>query len=143
MSCASALASSHADPTSSDPAPHGPPAATLATKSFAVRGTREGAMHRLTPYGELDLATAPIFEREFDAVLPDREVEMIVIDLTRLAFMDSSGIHLLRRMKALCEKGDRLRVINGSRAVERILDISGVRDRLPMISATQNPLAPL
>ena len=34
-----------------------------------VREMREGGVHRLTPIGELDLATAPMLESAFDAVL--------------------------------------------------------------------------
>jgi len=50
-------------------------------------------LHRLTPFGELDLATAPILERELDAVAVESGV-MIVVDLTQLTFMDSSGLNL-------------------------------------------------
>ena len=34
-----------------------------------VREMSEGGVHRLTPIGELDLATAPLLESAFDAVL--------------------------------------------------------------------------
>jgi anti-anti-sigma factor len=107
---------------------------------LSIGETREGGVHRLTPVGELDLATAPLLESAFDAVFRDTGVEMIVVDLTELAFMDSTGIHLLLRMCAACEDGDRLRVINGSRAVQRVLDVSGVRAHLPIISS-EHPLA--
>ena len=35
---------------------------------LSIRETREGGVHRLTPIGELDLATAPLLESAFDAV---------------------------------------------------------------------------
>ena len=66
---------------------------------LSIRETREGGVHRLTPIGELDLATAPLLESAFDAVFGDDDVEMIVVDLTELSFMDSTGIHLLLRMQ--------------------------------------------
>ena len=110
---------------------------------LSIRETREGGVQRVTPIGELDLATAPLLESAFDAVFRDDAVEMIVVDLTELSFMDSTGIHLLLRMRAACEGADRLRVINGSRAVERVLDVSGVRDHLPIISRDTDPLAPV
>jgi anti-sigma B factor antagonist len=115
----------------------------IAQEQFSIRETRERAACRLTPIGELDLATAPLLERAFDAVLREDDAELIIVDLTELSFMDSSGIHLLLRMNAACEGADRLRVINGSRAVQRVLDVSGVRDRLPIISRDADPLAPL
>jgi anti-anti-sigma factor len=108
--------------------------------SLSIRETREGGVHRLTPIGELDLATAPLLESAFDAVLWDDDTEMIVVDLTELSFMDSTGVHLLLRMRAACEDADRLRVINGSPAVQRVLDVSGVRAQLPIISS-EYPLA--
>ena len=86
---------------------------------LSVRETSEGGVHRLTPIGELDLATAPLLESAFDAVFGDDDAEMIVVDLTELSFIDSTGIHLLIRMHGACADVDRLRVINGSRAVER------------------------
>lgn len=96
----------------------------------------------MTPVGELDIATAPLLERAFDAAFKDDDAGMIVLDLTELSFMDSTGIHLLLRMHAACEDADRLRVINGSRAAERVLDVSGVRARLPIITSDRDPLAP-
>lgn len=112
-------------------------------EALPIGKTREGRVVRLTPVGEVDLATAPMLERAFDEVFADDDVDMVVVDLTELAFMDSSGLHLLLRMTAACEDADRLRVVNGSSAVERLLDVSGLRDQLPIISSDSDPLAPL
>lgn len=110
---------------------------------FAIRAEREGGLQRLTPTGELDIATVPILEAAFDEICRDEDAEKIVLDLTRLDFMDSTGIVLLLRMSARCDGAERLRVINGSAAVMRALDLSGVRDLLPIISKASDPLAPL
>ena len=110
---------------------------------LSIRETREGGVHRLTPIGELDLATAPLLESAFDDVFRDEDAEMIVLDLTELSFIDSAGIHLLIRIHDACAGVDRLRVINGSRAVERLLDLTGVGARLPIISGDRDPLAAL
>lgn len=115
----------------------------IAPGPLSVRETSEGGVRRLTPIGELDLATAPLLERAFDVVFRDGDAEMIVVDLTELSFMDSTGIHLLIRMHRACADADRLRVINGSRAVERVMDLTGVRAHLPIISSDGDPLAPL
>ena len=115
----------------------------IAPEPLSIRETREGAVHRLTPIGELDLATAPLLESAFDAVFGDDGAELIAVDLTELSFMDSTGIHLLLRMHSACGDADRLRVINGSRAVQRVLDVSGVRAHLPIISSDTDPLAAL
>ena len=115
----------------------------ITQEPLSIRETRVGGVCRLTPVGELDIATAPLLESAFDAVFRDDDAEMIVVDLTELRFMDSTGIHMLLRMRAACEDADRLRVINGSRAVERILDVSGARAHLPIISRDRDPIAPL
>jgi anti-sigma B factor antagonist len=115
----------------------------ITPEPLSMRESREGAVHRLTPVGELDIATAPLLERAFDAAFARNNAKMIVVDLTELSFMDSTGIHLLLRMRDACADTDRLRVVNGSRAVERLLDISGVRDRLPIMSGDRDPLARL
>ena len=110
---------------------------------FSVRTERRGRVHRLTPFGELDIATAPVLQEAFETVFNDGETEIIVVDLTELAFIDSSGVRLLLNMDAVCKHAGRLRVINGSPAVERLLDVVGVRPRLPIIRADADPLAPL
>jgi anti-sigma B factor antagonist len=110
-------------------------------ESFSIDEVRVGGVHRLTPIGELDVATSPLLESAFDAVFTDDDVEMIVVDLTALSFMDSTAIHMLLRMRAACEDADRLRVVNGTRAVERLLDLTGVRARLPIISSDLDPFA--
>jgi anti-anti-sigma factor len=110
---------------------------------LSIRETSTGGVYRLTLIGELDLATAPQLECAFDAAFRDDDADMIVVDLTELSFMDSTGIQLLIRMHGACADVDRLRVINGSRAVARILDLTGVRTQLPIISRDRDPLAPL
>ncbi|MGH2851878.1 MAG: STAS domain-containing protein [Solirubrobacteraceae bacterium] len=113
------------------------------TEPLSIRRSREGGIVRLVPVGELDLATVPILERAFDEAFGDLGAETIVVDLNELGFMDSTGLHLLLRMTAACEDSDRLRVVNGSSAVVRLLDLSGVRDALPIISSDRDPRAPL
>jgi anti-sigma B factor antagonist len=110
---------------------------------FSVRTEREGRICRLTPVGELDIATAPVLQEAFDAVFVDGDAGKIVVDLSELAFMDSTGLHLLAKLNAACEHADRLRVINDSPAVERLFDIAGVRAYLPIITSDDDPLAPI
>jgi stage II sporulation protein AA (anti-sigma F factor antagonist) len=114
-----------------------------APEPLSIRRSRAGSVEQLTVLGELDIATVPILERAFTAVLEDGDVRMIVVDLADLSFVDSSGLHLLLRMKDACERADRLRIVNGSPAVVRLLDLSGVRDLLPLISSDGDPLTPL
>jgi anti-anti-sigma factor len=113
------------------------------SEHLSIHRSHEDGVERLVPVGELDLATAPILERAFDLAFDDGDVRMIVVDLAELSFMDSSGLHLLLRMTEACRAGDRLRVVNGSPAVVRLLDVSGTSDLLPLVPSEGDPLAPL
>ena len=86
-----------------------------------------------TPIGELDIATAPLLETALEAALTAAETIMTVVDLTVLAFIDSSGLAVLIRATQRCAGVDRLRIVNHP-AVERVLDLTALRDRLPIIS---------
>jgi anti-anti-sigma factor len=71
--------------------------------------------------GELDLASAPIAE---DALQADVDV----LDLSRLEFMDSGGVRIVLRV---CGARTEPLVVRGvTRAVRRILDLTGVSDLL-------------
>jgi anti-anti-sigma factor len=110
--------------------------------TFSVRRERTARVHSLIPVGELDLATASILERAFEVALDEAgDDTILVVDLRELGFIDSSGIRFLL---AIAQRAPgRLRVINGSAAVERLFTLTGVRALLPVISPDTDPLAPL
>jgi anti-sigma B factor antagonist len=111
--------------------------------SFSIRRQRQGPVRRIMPSGELDLASVPVLRGEFEFARDDPGVAMIVLDLTRLTFIDSTGIGVLLHMSAECAETDRLRLVNGSPAIGRLIDLMGVRHRLPIVSLGDDPLAPL
>lgn len=63
--------------------------------------------------------------------------ECLVLDLSRLSFIDSSGLHavigLARRTQRL---GVRLLIIPGPKAVQRIFEICHLTDQLPLAEAS-------
>jgi anti-anti-sigma factor len=83
--------------------------------------------------GELDLANAGSVEKELRLAEAQRPAT-IVLDLSRLDFIDSSGIALLihaaRRSQA---NGHKLGLIPGPRAVRHTLEICGVDGLLPLL----------
>jgi anti-anti-sigma factor len=112
-------------------------------EQFSVQSERAGRIHRLVPLGELDIATVGELRELFEAAFGDGDAEMIVVDLTSIDFIDSTAINLLVWMNDVCNAADRLRIVNGSPSVVRVLDLTGVRSRLPIISSADDPLAPL
>lgn len=83
--------------------------------------------------GELDLANAGSVEKELH-VVEAQTPATIVLDLSGLDFIDSSGIALLihaaHRSQA---NGHMLRLIPGPRAVRHTLEICGVDRVLPFL----------
>lgn len=81
-------------------------------------------------FGELDLATSPGLEEELDRVAAD-DVPLIIVDLAELEFMDSTGLSVLVRAHQRAEEaGQRFGLINSSQQVQRLLTLTGVKDRL-------------
>ena len=88
---------------------------------------------RLTPVGELDLATAPQLEQEVRSVLA-RSVREIVIDLSRLTFIDSSALRLFIVLNDRCaSEGWTLSLIRPTGKVRSVFEITGAEENLPFI----------
>ena len=101
---------------------------------LSVRSERRGDAHHVAPVGELDIATSELLDHELRAV-QDSDAATIVLDLSGLTFMDSTGLRVVLDANERCGgEGGRLRVIAGAPAVERLLDIVGLRQRLPLIT---------
>lgn len=84
------------------------------------------------PRGELDLATAPQLEREVQAAAKD--VAHVVLDLSQLTFIDSSGLRTLIVLNDQAKKeGWRLSLVNPAEATQKIFTISGVDRHLPFV----------
>lgn len=84
----------------------------------------------LALFGEVDLAAKPKLDAVIAAV---RAVptQAVTLDLRGLSFMDSTGLHAVVRLEALCRnQGFELSVIEGNKAIQRTLEFSGVQDLL-------------
>lgn len=96
-----------------------------------IRSSREGDVHTIVLLGELDLATAPVLEEELKRV-EATDAASIVLDLSGLAFMDSSGVRLLVTAHSRSRTRDRgFSLVRGPAAVQRVLELSGVDELLP------------
>jgi anti-sigma B factor antagonist len=91
-------------------------------------------MHTIAVEGELDLATARELEQEVEAA-EQGDARQIVLDLTDLTFIDSTGVALLvQAMKRSQQNADRLRFRRcDSVGVRRVLEMTGIEDRLPYL----------
>jgi anti-anti-sigma factor len=78
---------------------------------------------QLVVSGDMDLATTPVLLKAA-AKLTGRPIEL---DLAGVAFIDSTGLHLLLDLR---KTQGRLRLVGSSPAVDRVLEITGTREFL-------------
>ncbi len=108
---------------------------------FAVATHHVGGHHHVCPAGELDVATAPTLERNLSHI-QHGDAERITLDLRRLTFIDSAGLHLLERAyQRSLRNGTRLDVIAGPPAVQRTLRLAAIGQHLPFVVAGPGSIA--
>lgn len=96
-----------------------------------LRSQRAGDVHTIALTGEMDLSNAAEVERELLHV-EATAARTILIDLSGLTFMDSTGIRLLIAADARSRAdSDRLRLTRPPAQVYRVLCIAGVDELLP------------
>jgi anti-anti-sigma factor len=101
--------------------------------NFRVDVSSEDGAAVIAVAGELDLATSPALEEQFERVMGG-PATLVVIDLRELEFMDSTGLSVIIRAHQRAEQGGhRLGIVNGSRQVRRLLSLTGVADRLVIV----------
>lgn len=77
--------------------------------------------------GELDPATAPILDKATTEVASNPDVQRLVLDLSGLSFLDSSGLRVLvTAREALNERGAELVLRAPSANTQRLLDVTGL-----------------
>ncbi|HEY1523725.1 MAG TPA: STAS domain-containing protein [Solirubrobacteraceae bacterium] len=85
--------------------------------------------------GELDLASSPGLEQELDRYMSSG-TGLVIVDLRRLEFMDSTGLSVLvRAHQRAVEAGQRFAVVRGPQQVQRLLTLTGVADRLTLVDS--------
>ncbi|MBQ6849173.1 MAG: anti-sigma factor antagonist [Clostridia bacterium] len=82
--------------------------------------------------GELDHHTAAPVRQQIDAAALSCRCTRLILDLSRLTFMDSSGVGLIMgRYRMITAVGGTLRVENPSPRVMQMLQLAGL-NRLPI-----------
>ena len=98
-------------------------------EALSVQIDRTGQVSRLEVAGELDIATVPDLEGAFEQVRRE-DPQTIVIDLSQVTFIDSTGVRLLLLMTERCD-GALGMVL--SPQVDRVVEITGIRPSLPVV----------
>ncbi len=81
---------------------------------------------RMVLHGEFDIASADDASRALQELLR-RDLDAVVVDLSRLDFMDSTGVKFLVDGRDTARAlGVRLTLVHGGGPVQRVLTVSGV-----------------
>jgi anti-sigma B factor antagonist len=108
--------------------------------NFAVQTHSTGRAVTFALSGELDLVSSPIFERASEEQAR-ADVELVVVDLRELNFMDSTGLHtLLRVHRATHDLGRRFALVRGPDQVQRLFDLTGLTETLTIVESPEQLL---
>jgi anti-anti-sigma factor len=106
---------------------------------FEIRSELEGDEARLTLSGELDLATVPRAEEAVASVLA-RGARRVVVDLSGLAFVDSSGLRMFITLnERTANEGWTLGLIRPAPPSLSVFEITGAERNLPFIEDPRSP----
>lgn len=106
---------------------------------LSIESKLEGGSFLVRVAGELDRSNADLLAScvtEAEATSAPR----IVLDLSRLTFMDSSGLRVLLGAAARSDgRAGRLSLVGPTRGVRRVIELTGTAARLPL-SDTEDEL---
>jgi anti-sigma B factor antagonist len=90
--------------------------------------------------GELDLHTAPTLQAEIDSALA-QNVALIVVDLSKVDFMDSTGLSVIvSTVASMREQGGEVRVVTGADKIRKVFTLTGVDQQVGMFASLEEAL---
>ena len=103
------------------------------TGLFDIQGDYDGRRWLVSLRGELDLSNVTALDRELRRAEAS-DAERIVVDLSLLEFLDSSGLHtLVQAARRSRNAGERLRLIPGPKRVQMVFQLTKTEQHLPFI----------
>jgi anti-sigma B factor antagonist len=103
-----------------------------ALTDFGLRDEPAGdGAHVVMPSGEIDALSAPALGSRLLSLVADEGKTEIVVDLSKVTFMDSTGIGvLLNALRSLASRGGRMVLVCPSERVFRPFQITGLVNKL-------------
>jgi anti-sigma B factor antagonist len=109
---------------------------------FAVAVTQQGDHDVVAVSGELDVHTAPALQAELD-LLSRRSGAAVVVDLTGVPFIDSTGLGVLvSTLKHVREAGGTLDVVVVAPRVLKVFALTGLDVVIPLHATLAEVLPP-
>jgi len=102
--------------------------------SFQTTVTGDAAIVALA--GELDVAGASLLEHEIERIVTDHDSRELVLDLSGLEFMDSTGLRLMVLADERAQRESRrLSLVRGQPDVQRVFEITRMTERLRFVDS--------
>jgi len=103
---------------------------------LAIQDAACGHQQTLRLAGEVDLSSAPMLDAALRGICAAATTEVLLIDLERVTFMDSTGLRALLVAKELCaNSGIELRLLPGTAQVQRLFEVAGMTDQFCFAAA--------
>jgi anti-anti-sigma factor len=103
--------------------------------ALLIEEIARGESRTLHLSGELDLMSAELLETAIRRLVSERDDGLIVLDLSDVSFMDSTGLRAVLVGIAVCVEHKReLELLPGPDQVQRLFEVSGLLEELPFIS---------
>lgn len=84
--------------------------------------------------GELDESSSVVTRTALDKLIDGTDANKVVLDLSSLKFMDSTGVGvLLGRYKRIRNKGATVFISSPNPTIDKLLKLSGMYDIMPLI----------
>jgi anti-sigma B factor antagonist len=99
--------------------------------------------HLVKPAGEIDALTAPQLGSTLLGLVDDGKTG-VVVDLSRVTFIDSTGIGvILNALRALATRSGRLVLVCPTERMLRPFEVTGLTDRLAIVRSVEDALGSL
>lgn len=105
---------------------------TMDSGAFRVEVERRDGVVVVSPFGEIDMATA---HQVAQALRPGAAtVETLVLDLRGVSFLDTSGLRVVVDARERADQdGFDLVLVRGNRQIQRIIEIAGLAGALRFV----------
>ncbi|MFY9264725.1 MAG: STAS domain-containing protein [Solirubrobacterales bacterium] len=104
-------------------------------RQFDVKASVDGDVTTVRVSGELDIATAEMLTETLEAIHVSTG-RSLVIDLSAVSFMDSTGLRILiGANRRAGEDGYRLSIVTGDSPAGRVLELSRMDEHMHVIGS--------
>jgi anti-anti-sigma factor len=112
-------------------------------QAFGIKDTRLRGAPGVAVYGEVDVDSVPALVAALDAAIRE-STGAFVIDLCDVEFVDSAGLSVLLRARAMLGREDRqLAVVCPPGPVRRLFEVAGIADLLILFGSREDAAAAL